>query len=435
MQPVVSIVGRPNVGKSTLFNRLIGSRKAIVDDTYGVTRDRHYGDTDWNGRPFTLIDTGGYLPEESDAISRGVREQVHIAISESDLILFIVDVTAGITSLDRAVAGLLRQQEKPVMLVVNKVDNEERGLQANEFYELGFEKLYPVSAVNGMGTGDLLDDLVELLPERKEEPEDKIPKIAVVGRPNVGKSSFINALLKDERCIVTEIPGTTRDSINSRLIYKDKPFTLIDTAGLRKKKKVRENIEFYSTVRTERAMRECDVAVIMVDAMQGFENQDKRIVRMADEYNKGMVIMLNKWDLVPEKDTNVHKEFEEYIYSHIPMMRWIPIVSASALTGKRIHRVIEVAEQVLEERKKSIATPELNEFMQQILKERPLPIKRGTRLKIKYVTQVKSNPPVFKFFMNKPAELPANYRRFIENKIREKYGFLGTPLTLVFRQK
>jgi len=435
MHPVVSIVGRPNVGKSTLFNRLIGSRKAIVDDTYGVTRDRHYGDTDWNGRPFTLIDTGGYLPEESDVISKGVREQVHIAISESDLILFIVDVTAGITSLDRAVAGMLRQQETPVMLVVNKADNEERRLQANEFYELGLEKLYPVSAINGMGTGDLLDDLVELLPEKEEEPEDDIPKIAVVGRPNVGKSSFINALLKDERCIVTDIPGTTRDSINSRLIYKDQPFTLIDTAGLRKKKNVRENIEFYSTVRTERAMRECDVAVIMIDAMQGFENQDKRIVRMADEYNKGIVIMLNKWDLVPEKDTNVHKEFEEYVYSHIPMMKWIPIVSASALTGKRIHRVIEVAEQVLEERKKSIATPDLNEFIQQILKERPLPIKRGTRLKIKYVTQVKANPPVFKFFMNKPAELPANYRRFIENKIREKYGFLGTPLTLVFRQK
>ncbi|MDX1639476.1 MAG: ribosome biogenesis GTPase Der [Balneolaceae bacterium] len=435
MYPVVSIVGRPNVGKSTLFNRLVGARKAIVDDEYGVTRDRHYGQSDWNGRRFTLIDTGGYLPDESDKITAGVREQVHIAIEESDVILFVVDVEAGITSLDQSVATLLRQQEKPVLLVANKADNEERKLNATEFYALGFEELFPVSSVNGTGTGELLDRLVELLPEETEEEETEIPKLAIIGRPNVGKSSFVNALLNDERSIVTDIPGTTRDSINSRLIYNEKEYILVDTAGLRKKKNVKENIEFYSTVRTERAIRECDVAILLVDAMQGFESQDKHILYQAEDLNKGIVLVLNKWDLVPEKTTNLLKEFEDYIYDRIPNLRWIPIVSMSALNRKRIHRVIDVADRVLEERKRTIPTPEFNDFLERILKERPLPIKRGVRLKIKYGTQVKSNPPVFKFFMNLPAELPANYRRFIENKIREEYGFTGVPITLTFKQK
>ncbi|MFH5832415.1 ribosome biogenesis GTPase Der [Halalkalibaculum sp. DA384] len=435
MLPVVSIVGRPNVGKSTLFNRLIGARKAIVSDEYGVTRDRHYGQSDWNGRDFTLIDTGGYLPEESDKIVQGVREQVHIAMSESDLILFVVDVEAGITSLDESVAQLLRQQEKPVLLVANKADNEERKLNATEFYALGFDELFPVSSVNGMGTGELLDRLVEMLPEPDEEVETDTPKLAIIGRPNVGKSSFVNALLNDERSIVTDIPGTTRDSINSELIYNDKKYILVDTAGLRKKKNVKENIEFYSTVRTERAIRECDVAILLIDAMQGFESQDKHILHMADELNKGIVLVLNKWDLVPEKTTNLLKEFEEYIYDRIPTKRWIPIVSMSALNRKRIHRVIDIADRVLEERKRSVPTPVFNDFLQRILKQRPLPIKRGVRLKIKYATQVKANPPVFKFFMNLPSELPANYRRFIENKIREEYGFTGVPITLTFKQK
>lgn len=435
MLPVVSIVGRPNVGKSTLFNRLIGSRKAIVDDVYGVTRDRHYGETDWNGRAFTLIDTGGYLPDESDAITRGVREQVHIAIEESDVILFVVDVEAGMTSLDQSVANLLRKQAKPVLLVVNKADNEQRKLNASEFYSLGFEELYPVSSISGTGTGELLDMLVELLPDLKEQETPDIPKLAVVGRPNVGKSSFVNALLKDDRSIVTDIPGTTRDSVNSKLLYEDREYILVDTAGLRKKKNVKENIEFYSTVRTQRAIRECDVAIILVDAMQGFESQDKQILYMAEELNKGIVLVLNKWDLVPDKDTNVHKEFEEYVYDRVPAMRWVPIVSMSAVNRQRIYRVIKIAEEVLQERKKSIPTPEFNDFMERILKERPLPIKRGTRLKIKYATQVKSNPPVFKFFMNLPSELPANYRKYIENKIRETYGFRGVPITMTFKQK
>jgi len=435
MLPVVSIVGRPNVGKSTIFNRLIGKRKAIVDDAYGVTRDRHYGESFWNGRDFTLIDTGGYLPDEMDVMIRGIREQVHIAIEESDVILFVVDTTSGINILDKAVANVLRQQDKPVLMIANKADNEELRMNAYEFYELGVDEIFPISALSGTGTGDILDRLVELLPGEQVAKEDQVPKLAIIGRPNVGKSSLVNALLNSDRCIVTDIPGTTRDSINSLLTYNNKKYILVDTAGLRRKARVKENIEFYSTVRTGRAIRECDVAILMVDAMQGFEDQDKRILREAAKFNKGLVIVLNKWDIVPEKDSNVFKEFEEYIYSHIPMMKYMPVVSVSAKNRTRIHRIIDMAEHVLNERKKQIRTSEFNDFLQQILKERPLPIKRGHRLKIKYGTQVKSNPPVFKFFMNSPQELPANYRKFIEKKIRERYTFAGVPITMVFRQK
>ncbi len=436
MHPVVSIVGRPNVGKSTIFNRLIGSRKAIVDDEYGVTRDRHYGESFWNGRTFNVIDTGGYQPDETDIMTAGIREQVHIAIDESDVILFVVDCEAGMTSLDKSVARMLREdQETPVLLVPNKADNDERTLNAAEFYELGFEEMHPISAINGRGTGDLLDRLVTLLPEEKEDQERDIPKLAVVGRPNVGKSSFINSLLKDERCIVTDIPGTTRDSINSKLSFDGKDYILIDTAGLRKKRKVKENIEFYSTVRTDRALKECDVAILMLDAMRGFEAQDKHILREAEDYNKGIVIVLNKWDLVPEKDSNIHKDFEEYVYDRVPMMDYVPIVSASALSGQRIYKVIKTADIVLQERKRTVSTPKLNDFMERILKRKPLPMRRGVALKIKYATQVKSDPPVFVFFMNIPEELPANYRRYIENEIRKEFGFQGVPITLRFKQK
>lgn len=435
MRPVVSIVGRPNVGKSTIFNRLIGSRKAIVDDQYGVTRDRHYGESHWNGREFTVIDTGGYLPDATDVMIEGIREQVHIALEESDVVLFVVDTEAGITSLDDAVANLLRQQDKPVLLVPNKADNQERALNASEFYSLGFEELFPVSALNGTGTGELLDRLVEHLPEEEEEEKSEHPKLAVVGRPNVGKSSFINAMLNDERCIVTDIPGTTRDSINSKLVYNDKTYILVDTAGLRKRRKVKENVEFYSNVRTDRALRDCDVAILMLDAMRGFEAQDKHIISEAERFNKGIVVVLNKWDLVPDKDTNLMKEFEQYIYDEVPNMSWVPIVSISATNRQRIGRVIDLADQVIKEREKEISTPDFNNFLQRILKERPLPIKRGHALKIKYATQVKSAPPVFKFFMNTPSELPANYRRFIEKKIREEFGFKGVPITMTFKQK
>lgn len=435
MLPVVSIVGRPNVGKSTIFNRLIGSRQAIVHDEYGVTRDRHYGESFWNGREFNVIDTGGYQPEATDVMIKGIREQVHIAIEESDVILFVVDTVGGITSLDSAVAELLRQQDKPVLLVANKADNKEREMNATEFYELGFEELFPMSALSGRGTGDLLDRVVELLPEEKEEPESSIPKLAIVGRPNVGKSSYINAMLDDERCIVTDIPGTTRDSINSKLTYNNKEYILIDTAGLRKKAKVEENVEFYSTVRTDRALKECDIAILMLDAMRGFEAQDKRILRNAADYNKGIVIVLNKWDLVPEKDTNIHREFEEYIYDRVPMMSYVPIVSISSINRQRIHKVIDVADLVIKEREKTVNTSDFNDFLKKIFKEKPLPVRRGVALKIKYGTQVKSGPPVFKFFMNHPQELPPNYRRYIERKIREEYGFMGVPITLRFVEK
>jgi GTP-binding protein len=435
MSSTVSIVGRPNVGKSTLFNRLIGRRKAIVHDEYGVTRDRHYGESFWNGKNFSVIDTGGYLPDESDAITSGIREQVHMAIEESDVILFIVDTEVGIHPLDQAVSEVLRKQDKPVLLVVNKCDNEEKRMEAVEFYGLGFDEIFPVSSISGTGTGDLLDKVVELLPDDNGEEEDKLPKIAFVGRPNVGKSSLMNALLKSERCIVTEIPGTTRDSINSKLEYNGETYIIVDTAGLRKKAKVKENIEFYSTVRTDRSIKEADVVVLMLDAMQGFDEQDKRILREAENFNKGIIIVLNKWDSVPEKNTNLLKEFEEYIHGKVRTLDYVPIISISALTGLRIEKVLDLSKKVLIERKKKIPTPHLNDTIEKILKERPLPVKRGRQLKIQYAVQVKSNPPVFKFFMNNPQELPPNYRRFLENKLREYFGFQGVPITMVFRQK
>ena len=435
MLPVVSIVGRPNVGKSTIFNRLIGSQKAIVDDQYGVTRDRHYGESVWNGRHFSVIDTGGYLPDETDVLVAGVREQVHIAIEESDVILFVVDTKGGITSLDDSVARLLREQDKPVLLVPNKADNDERTFNAAEFYALGFKELYPISAINGRGTGDLLDEVVKNLPEESNEQEPDFPKLAVVGRPNVGKSSFVNALLNDERSIVTDIPGTTRDAINSKLKHDGKEYILVDTAGLRKKRKVKENVEFYSTVRTDRAIKECDIAILMIDAMRGFEAQDKHIIQQAENYNKGIIIVLNKWDLVPKKDANIHKEFEEYVYSRIPMMEYVPIVSASSLSGQRIHRVLDIADRVIEERERTISTSQLNDFIKRIIKENPLPTRRGVPLKIKYATQVKSKPPVFVFFMNIPEDLPSNDRRYIEKSIRKEYGFEGVPITLRFKRK
>lgn len=435
MLPVVSIVGRPNVGKSTFFNRLIGERKAIVHDEYGVTRDRHYGESYWNGVDFTVIDTGGYLPDEMDVMVVGIREQVHIALEESDVILLIVDTETGMNTLDKSVAKLLRQQDKPVLVVSNKADNEARRLDSSEFYELGFDEIFPVSAISGSGTGELLDRIVELLPDIEPDEEDSAPKLAFVGRPNVGKSSLVNALLNDERSIVTEIAGTTRDSINSKFSYNDKDYILVDTAGLRKRVKVKENIEFYSTVRTDRAIRECDVAILMLDAVRGFEDQDKRVLREAEKFNKGLIIVLNKWDLIEDKDTNTVKEFEQYIKESVPQLSYVPILTISALNKKRIHKVIELADQVIEERSKQIGTSELNNFLEELLRDRALPMKRGRQLKISYMTQVKAEPPVFKFFMNNPQDLPPNYRRYIENKIREKYSFTGVPITMVFRQK
>ena len=435
MLPVVSVVGRPNVGKSTIFNRLIGERRAIVHDEYGVTRDRHYGESYWNGRDFTVIDTGGYLPDDMNVMVVGIREQVHIALEEADVVLFVVDVESGINTLDKSVAAILRQEKKPIIVVANKADNEFRRLNSTEFYELGFDEIFPISAISGSGTGELLDRVVNLLPENIEEDIDDAPKIAFIGRPNVGKSSLVNALLNDDRSIVTDIAGTTRDTINSKLNFNGKEYNLLDTAGLRKRVKVKENIEFYSTVRTEKAIRECDIAVLILDSERGFEDQDKRVLREAEKFNKGLIIVLNKWDLIKEKDTNTVKEFENYIYEAVPQLSYIPIVTISALTKKRIHRVLEVADFVLNERLKQISTSELNDFLEDILSSRPLPMKRGKQLKINYMSQVKSNPPVFKFFMNNPQDMPANYRRFLENKLRERYKFIGVPITMTFKQK
>ncbi len=436
MLPVVAIVGRPNVGKSTLFNRLLGERQAIVHDESGVTRDRHYGESFWNGRDFTVIDTGGYLPDTDNAIVTGIRNQVEIAIREADVIVFVVDVEQGISSDDEVVANRLRRQDKPVILAVNKSDNTGKALGSSEFYRFGFDDLFPVSAISGMGTGELLDRLVEQMPADHDEDQDKesVPKIAIIGRPNVGKSSLINALLEDDRCIVTEVAGTTRDSINSLLKYRDKTYMLIDTAGLRKRSRVQENIEFYSLIRTEKSIRECDVVVLLIDATRGFEVQDVRMLRMAEQFNKGIVIALNKWDSV-EKETNTAKNFIDTIYRKVPNMKYAPVYTISALTGQRIHRIIDECEIVIQERSKKIPTSKLNQFLKELTTRRPLPYSRGVQLTIKYVTQVKHKPPVFAFFMNMPRELPANYRRYIENNMRETFGFKGVPLTMVFKQK
>lgn len=437
MLPVVSIVGRPNVGKSTLFNRLIGKRTAIVHDSSGVTRDRHYGSSFWNGRDFNVIDTGGYVPDDPDTMVSGIREQAHMAIDESDLILFMVDVETGLMPLDREVANILRSVNKPVVVVANKSDNQNRSLHAAEFYELGMNEVFPVSAMNGTGTGELLDYIVKLLPEsKKEEVEEHpgIPRLAIVGRPNVGKSSLVNALLNDERTLVTDIAGTTRDSINSLLNFQGREYMLVDTAGLRKRTKVRESVEFYSTVRSHNAIRESDVVILLIDAIQGFEAQDVKVLTEAEKFNKGIIIALNKWDLV-DKEEFQSKEFEKAIRARVPSLSYVPIVTISALTRQRIFKILDIVDRVLMERSKQIPTNQLNKIIAQITEEKPLPIKRGHPLKIKYAVQAKANPPVFIFFMNRPEDMPANYRRFIEAKFRELFSFEGVPLTLTFREK
>lgn len=434
MLPVVAIVGRPNVGKSTLFNRLIGERVAIVHDESGVTRDRHYGESFWNGRTFNVIDTGGYVPDDPDVMVAGIREQVHIALEESDVVLFMVDVEYGLIDLDTQVADILRKQKKPVIVVANKADNEERRWNASSFYSLGFDDLFAVSSVSGMGTGELMDRIVELLPEDASDEESDYPKLAIIGRPNVGKSSFVNAVLKDERSIVTEIAGTTRDSINSLLEYEGRKYILVDTAGLRRKTKVKENIEFYSTLRTHRAIRESDVVIMVIDATRGLEAQDIRLLAESEKFNKGIIIAINKWDLI-EKETNTFKEFELAIKTRLQTLDYIPVVSISALNKTRIYKVIDLADEVLEQRNKKISTAQLNEFIRETLENRPLPFARGKPLKITFATQVKQNPPVFSFFMNNPRELPPHYRRYIENQLREKYSFRGVPITMVFKQK
>ncbi len=433
--PLVAIVGRPNVGKSTLFNRLIEARKAIVHDEPGVTRDRIYGSVEWTGREFSIVDTGGFVPNSAEQFESAIREQVHIAIDEADAILFVVDVQTGPTDLDDSLAEILRKTHKPVLVVANKADNDERRWQAGEFYTLGLGEVYAMSAINGTGSGELLDDLVKALPQTPvDESRDERLHIAVIGKPNVGKSSLTNAILGFPRSIVTEIAGTTRDAIHSVIDFEGQEIVLVDTAGLRKRSRVHENVEFYAALRTQRAIEECDVAVLLIDAVEGLQAQDIRVLKQAEEMHKGLIIAVNKWDLV-EKETNTARDYQRQITERIKMLDYVPVLFISATTRQRVYNVLTTAVQIYQERRKRISTSKLNEVMLHAIESHRPPAYRNQYVKIKYVTQVRENPPVFAFFCNYPKGIQESYRRYLENKIREAFGFTGVPLMLVFKAK
>lgn len=433
MSNIIAIVGRPNVGKSTLYNRLTESRKAIVDDVSGVTRDRHYGKSEWIGKHFTVIDTGGYVHGSDDIYEAAIREQVSIAIDEASVILFMVDVRTGPTDLDDNVARLLRGSKKPVFLVVNKVDNVAQHNETYEFHSLGLGELYPISSMTGSGTGELLDEVVKHFKEEEEE-EDNLPKYTIVGRPNVGKSSLINALIGEQRNIVTPLAGTTRDSIKIHYNQFGHEFMLIDTAGMRRKAKVKENIEFYSVMRTIKALEESDVVILMLDATEGVEAQDINIFHLAEKNNKGIVVLVNKWDLI-EKDHKTTKIFEEMIRSKSAPFVDYPIVFTSATEKQRIFQAIEAASKVYKNKTKKIPTSKLNEVLLPIIENNPPPATKGKHIKIKYITQVSGKSPIFIFFCNLPQYIKEPYRRFIENKLREHFDFEGIPVQVFFRQK
>lgn len=434
MSSIVAIVGRPNVGKSTLFNRLIQRREAIVDAVSGVTRDRHYGRTDWNGKEFSIIDTGGYVKGSDDIFEAEIDKQVELAIDEADAIIFMVEVESGVTGMDEEVANLLRKVDKPVFLVINKVDNNERLAQAVEFYSLGLGEYYPISSINGSGTGDLLDDLVKALPEKEEVKTDDLPRFAVVGRPNAGKSSFINALIGEERYIVTDIAGTTRDAIDTKYNRFGFEFNLVDTAGIRRKSKVKEDLEFYSVMRSVRAIEHCDVCLLVLDATRGFDGQDQNIFWLAERNRKGIVILVNKWDLV-EKDTNSAKDYEKAIREKIAPFADVPIIFISALTKQRVYKAIETAVEVYQNKSKKIKTSVLNEVMLPIIENRPPPALKGKYVKIKYVMQLPTPQPQFAFFCNLPQYVKEPYKRFLENQLREQFNFHGVPLSIYMRKK
>lgn len=431
--PTLAIVGRPNVGKSTFFNRITESRDSIVDDQPGITRDRIYGHAEWAGRRFSVVDTGGFVANSEDRFEAAIREQVTIAIQEADAILFVVDVTVGVTDLDQDVATLLRKSEMPVILLANKADNEERRWGASEFYQLGLGEVFGASSINGMGTGDLLDAIVQILPEGEDVPDDRL-RIAIIGRPNTGKSSLTNAWLGEERSIVTEISGTTRDAVDAVMKYHGRELVLVDTAGLRKRTKITENVEFYSLLRTERAIESCDVAILLVDAVDGLESQDIKVLKRAEELRKGLIIGLNKWDLV-EKETNTVRDFEKKIRDRLKTLDFIPIVTFSALTGQRTGKLLETVLEVAERRHTRIATSDLNEVMLPAIERHSPPMYRNRRVKIKYVTQTRVNPPVFVFFCNAPKGIAESYRRYLENQLREAFDFEGVPMAISFRQK
>ncbi|NCD70261.1 ribosome biogenesis GTPase Der [Mucilaginibacter agri] len=433
MSNIVAIVGRPNVGKSTLYNRLTESRKAIVDDMSGVTRDRHYGVAEWIGRNFTVIDTGGYVANSEDVFEAAIREQVTIAIEEATVIVFVVDVTTGITDLDDEIANLLRRSKKPVFVVVNKVDNTSLNADATIFYSLGLGEIYSVSSMTGSGTGELLDAVVKTFDDDVVE-ENTRPKYAIVGRPNVGKSSIINALIGQDRNIVTPIAGTTRDSIHIHYNQYGHDFMLIDTAGLRKKTKVKENIEFYSVMRTIKALEEADVIILMIDAQEGIESQDINIFHLAEKNKKGIMVVVNKWDLI-EKNNKTVKVFEEAIREKIAPFTDVPIVFTSVTEKQRVLKVLDVAADVYKNRAKKISTSKLNDVMLPLIEHYPPPALKGKFVKIKYVTQINASSPMFAFFCNLPQYIKEPYRRYIENKLRENFDFSGVPIQIFFRQK
>ena len=432
----VAIVGRPNVGKSTLFNRLTGQRRAITSKVEGTTRDRIYGQVDWSGSIFTLIDTGGYVPRSQDEINNTVRRQVEVAMEQADWILFLVDASTGITSIEQELANTLREQSERVLVVVNKVDSDKKEVNVHEFWNLGLGEPIPIAATSGRKTGDMLDKLVGRFPGVQSEAPDAPERIelAIVGMPNVGKSSFANAVLNEEVSIVTDIPGTTRDTVHSDFAYYGQKYRLIDTAGLRKRSKIDEEVEYYSLIRTYQAIDTCSVAIVLVDSDKGFSRRDAEIIRYVLDQKKGLVIAVNKWDLV-EKTTETAKIFQDDIIYRFPELQFYPFAFISVLKRQRLYKPIQQAAEVFEERGKSLKTSAINDYLLPIIENRPPARIKGKFIRIKYITQVKSAPPVFAFFVNEPSLMPENYRRFLEHKIREKWGFFGVPLTLSFRKK
>src|SRR5688500_1121845 len=436
MANIVAIVGRPNVGKSTLFNRLIDKRQAIMDDVAGVTRDRHYGYAEWCGKYFTVIDTGGYVTGSQDKFESEIRKQVKLAIDEASAVIFVVDCKDGLTGFDKDFANVLRTSKKPIFVAANKADTPEKTMLASEFYELGLEgEVYPISAENGSGTGELLDEVIKVFPsEGLEDPDAGIPKVAILGRPNVGKSSFLNALLGTERSIVTDEAGTTRDAIHSYYKMFGKNFILIDTAGVRKKGKVRDDIEFYSVLRSLKALEECDVCIVIIDAERGVESQDVNIISLAQRQGKGIVLMVNKWDLI-EKDSKTSEKFRKDIQEKLAPIDYLPIFFASVLNKQRIYQVMEKAVEVFGNKTKKIPTSKLNDTLLPIIERSPPPSIKGKMVQIKYITQVNARFPSFAFFCNLPQYIQPSYQGYLENRIREHFEFEGVPLRLIFRKK
>ncbi len=436
MGTIVSIVGRPNVGKSTFFNRMVEQRKAITDDESGVTRDRHYGISEWNGKTFTVVDTGGYVEGSDDIFEGAIREQVKLALAESHIILFMVDCKDGLTDLDKDFAHIVRATNKPVLTIANKADNQSLDLAAAEFYALGLGDVFTVSSISGSGTGELLDELTKLIPEEENDAEDteRPPQIAIVGRPNVGKSSLLNLLLGQERSIVTEIEGTTRDSINSHYKGFGHEFILVDTAGIKRRSANKTSLEIYSEVRSIKAIQQCDVCIVLIDAQQGLESQDMNIINLSARYKKGIIIGVNKWDLI-DKDTHTVKTFSDVFSDRLGDLKYIPFIFMSVLEKQRVVKLIEKAIKIYENRKSRISTNKLNKLVLPEIEKHPPPAYRGNYIKIKYITQLPTPTPTFAFFANHPKEIKAPYQRFLENTMRRLFDFEGVPIKLIFRKK